>query len=121
MRCSLFVCRYSCTCRTSSPPSDIKTTCWFSCIPCDIITFQTRCRGFWSYVCTKPKHFGGGTVFFRPPERHHTAARDHFEIPLLVGRSHVAAVDTHRHGTVRQGEFSDRLHGGKITGLSLFS
>ena len=38
-----------------------------------------------------------------------------------MGRSHVAAVDTHRHGTVRQGELSDRLHGGKITGLSLFS
>src|SRR6516225_6701023 len=48
IRCSLFGCRYSCTCRTSSPPSDMKTTCWLSCIPCDFITSHTRCRGFWS-------------------------------------------------------------------------
>ena len=39
-------------------------------------------------------------VSFLPPERHHTAARDHFEIPLLVGSPHVAAVDTHRYRTV---------------------
>src|SRR6516225_10308046 len=60
-------------------------------------------------------------VSFRPPERHHTAARDHFEISLLVGCPHVAAVDPNGHGTVRQGEFSDRLHRRKITRLSFFS
>src|SRR5215472_13866299 len=47
-------------------------------------------------------------ISFRPPERHHTAARDHCGISLLVGCPHVATVDTNRHWTIRQGEFGDR-------------
>src|SRR5215471_13098036 len=46
IRCSLCGCRYSCTRRTSSPPSDMNTTCWFSCIPCDFSSSHKRRRGF---------------------------------------------------------------------------
>ena len=38
-----------------------------------------------------------------------------------MGCPHVAAVDPNGHGTVRQGQFSDRLHRRKITRRSLFS
>src|SRR5215471_3944709 len=61
IRCSLCGCRYSCTRRTSSPPSDMNTTCWFSCIPCDFSSSHKRRRGFSSYVCTNPKYFADGT------------------------------------------------------------
>ncbi|MGH9344247.1 MAG: hypothetical protein ACRD19_10850 [Terriglobia bacterium] len=44
------------------------------------------------------------SILFSTPECHHAPARDHFETPLLVGGPHVAAINPHRHGTIRQGQ-----------------
>src|SRR6266436_1466261 len=51
---------YSCRLRTVSPPSDRKTTCWFSAIPCDFSNSHKRRRGFSSKVWTKLKHLLDG-------------------------------------------------------------
>ncbi|MGH9326340.1 MAG: hypothetical protein ACRD2B_06595 [Terriglobia bacterium] len=48
----------------------------------------------------------GGTAspFFCPPECHHAATGDHLEKTFFVSRPHVAAIQPHRHGSVRQGQ-----------------
>ena len=86
------------------------------------MTSQSRCRGFSIVSLHEAKAFRRRhRIFFRPPERNDTSAGDHLETTLLVGRTHVATVDAHRHGTVGKREFGDCLQSRKISGFPFFS
>src|SRR5215469_11964412 len=102
IRCSLLGCKYAWTRRTSSPPSDMKTTCWFSCIPCDFITSHSR-RWFLVIGLHEAETLRRwNRVIFRASEGHHAAAGDHFKPALLVSSSHIATIDPHGHGPIRK-------------------
>jgi hypothetical protein len=42
-------------------------------------------------------------VCFRSPERHHTPTSDHLKTALFVGCPNISAVNSNRHGAIRQG------------------
>ena len=67
IQCSLDGWMYSCSWRTLSPPSERKTTCWFSAMPWDFSTSHSLRRGFSSNVWTKLKQLLAGRRAATPP------------------------------------------------------
>src|SRR4051794_15209142 len=103
IRCSLNGCRYSCTRRTFSPPSDMNTTCWFSCIPCDLMSSHNR-RAWFVVVRLHVSETlrGRHLPLVVAPESDHAPAGDHLEPSLLVPRPNVPAINADGDRTVRQ-------------------
>src|SRR6202049_2466756 len=99
IRCSLKGCRYSCTRRTFSPPSDMNTT-WLL-HPLRLHQLPQSPSRFLVVGLNEPETLRRGYfALILPPKSDDAFARDHFEPSLLVRRANVTAVDANRDRTI---------------------